>query len=527
MAVSTGHLKGKAAHAESTWPWHDLVWSGVPVSELGVGQRRMEAENHLAPGRLLRRSFAAVGGWHLLSELAEVWQPSRLKGITLDSRRGTPFLTATQVFDVRPMPRKWLSVDRTSKVGSRYLPHGTIVVTCSGSVGRATLTFQTHDKILISHDLLRLSFKNQSRWGWVYAYLRSQQAREMMRGEQYGHMIKHLGPDHLHNLPIPRISDKLAQHYQARVQEILYHREQGHELTLASERRFEEAVGPVGDVDFGETGFDIGIQTLTRKGRRLEAAHYTPLVTSTTSQLAKTAKRMITVSGAGFEVWVPGRYRRIPASNGVVYLDSSEILEINPDEDKRVADCRFGDSHNGRVEAGWVLIPCSGQVYGIIGTAVIAGENLVGKAVSNHVMRIAPTADCTMRTGYLQTALGHPTLGRTRVKALAFGSSVPEISPHDLGRLMVPRLEAAIEDEIADLAEEAVYHRGQADLLERKIAVDAGMEVAKLLSGPALKLVEDADDREVADQRLKEIKDAPQTVVRGDALAEMMNQWES
>lgn len=41
-------------------------------------------------------------GWKRLSEMARSWQLSRLKGIQVNRTYGTPFLAATQVFDVRP-----------------------------------------------------------------------------------------------------------------------------------------------------------------------------------------------------------------------------------------------------------------------------------------------------------------------------------------------------------------------------------------------------------------------------------------
>ena len=60
------------------------------------------------------------------------WQPSRLKGIQVSPEHGTPFLAATQVFDVRPVPRKWLSLNRTNDHVQRFVHEGTILLTCSG-----------------------------------------------------------------------------------------------------------------------------------------------------------------------------------------------------------------------------------------------------------------------------------------------------------------------------------------------------------------------------------------------------------
>lgn len=74
-------------------------------------------------------------GWLPMGELTRVWQPSRLKGIQVSPDYGTPFLAATQVFDLRPVPRKFLSLDRTDSSAERFVTNGMILVTCSGNVG--------------------------------------------------------------------------------------------------------------------------------------------------------------------------------------------------------------------------------------------------------------------------------------------------------------------------------------------------------------------------------------------------------
>ena len=111
----------------------------------------MEAENYLSSGYGLRLAIQERAmGWQPFRNYARVWQPSRLKGIQVGPDFGTPFLAATQVFDIRPVPRKWLSIERTHEASDRFVTPGTIVVTCSGAVGRATLAHAPHDKVLIS-----------------------------------------------------------------------------------------------------------------------------------------------------------------------------------------------------------------------------------------------------------------------------------------------------------------------------------------------------------------------------------------
>ena len=139
------------------WPWHEVNYSSIPSSLIFSGGRRMEAENFLANGFKTRQAIESIpSGWTRLAEVARTSQPSRLKGIQVSREFGTPFLAATQVYDVRPLPRKWLSLNRTSDHEERFVAQGTILLTCSGSVGRATLAHSTTSSALISHDLLRL-----------------------------------------------------------------------------------------------------------------------------------------------------------------------------------------------------------------------------------------------------------------------------------------------------------------------------------------------------------------------------------
>ena len=166
MAVRARLTPPRATQTE--WPWHKVKASSLKASLLFSDGRRMEAENFLASGFGTRVAIEAKGaGWTRLSNVARTWQPSRLKGIQVSPEFGTPFLAATQLYDVRPAPRKWLSLERTGDHAQRFVDEGTILVTCSGSVGRATLAHSTIKGVLISHDLLRIEALDPDWWGWI------------------------------------------------------------------------------------------------------------------------------------------------------------------------------------------------------------------------------------------------------------------------------------------------------------------------------------------------------------------------
>lgn len=473
------------------WPWHQAKWTSLHSHLLWGGDRRMEAENYLSSGYGLRLAIQDRDmGWLDFGSFASVTMPNRHKGIHVGSTYGTPFLAATQVFDIRPIARKWLAIEKWNDAAELFTKPGDILVTRSGNVGRATMATVALNGMLISDDLLRVAPNEGAQWGWLYAYLRSQQARAMMTGAQYGHVIKHLEPAHLNELPVPVVNDERAREFHAQTAEILDLRNRAHQLSLEAENRFEQALGSLKVQEWGEAGYSIrASDTIFSGRRRFEGGFHNPGTTTIRRHLASNGQGFTKLRDAGYDVWVPSRYKRIPAKDGVDYYDSADLLEVCPDVTKRFADCDFGDEYFGRVKSGWLLVPCSGQVYGIIGSLVLAGPSLDGQVVSNHVMRLTARAGAKIRTGYLLVALSHPQLGRPLVKALPFGSSVPEIDPSEFGSIEVVRLIEKEEDVIADLAEEAATIRSQADVKERALATAAGELIDRFMAGDMMDFV--------------------------------------
>jgi type I restriction enzyme, S subunit len=202
---------------QSIWKHHTAKWGELSSHVFWEGDRRMEAETYLSTGYGLRLAIEErATGWRRLGQMAHVWQPSRLKGIQVGPDFGTPFLAATQVFDIRPIPRKWLAIDKIDDAASLFTHTGSILVTRSGSVGRATLATEALKGVLCSDDLLRVEALAPEQWGWLYAYLRSPQVRAMMNSVQYGHIIKHLETSHLDALPIPMVRDDIAADFHKR-----------------------------------------------------------------------------------------------------------------------------------------------------------------------------------------------------------------------------------------------------------------------------------------------------------------------
>ena len=468
---------------QTNWPWHKVKSSSLRVSLLSNGGRRMEAENFLSSGlgtRLAIESKAA--GWTRLGDVARILQPSRLKGIQVSPEFGTPFLAATQVYGVRPTPRKWLSLNRTSDHAQRFVEEGTILLTRSGTVGRATLAHSTTDGVLISDDLIRVE-ANQENWrGWIYAYLRAPMVREMMKSARYGHIIKHLETHHLDELPILQLQQDLRAPYDQRASKIIGFRDRAHNLVDRAEAEYLNAIGTRPEIGDGTSGFVTKASAMFSRGRRLEGNYHNPPARAAERAVQSGAQRIDVLGDLVERVFVPGRFKHIYGDEGVPYLDSAQILEVAPDINKQVLSLKGKKQADYLVRAGTLLIPCSGQLHGIIGSVELATDWHENKVLTNHILRIVPKSKPAIRIGYLQAVLSHPLFGRPRVLKGAFGSSVPELSPDDVSGISVPRLPTAIEDKIADMMEEAATLRTQANELEKQIADEAEDHLNQFLS---------------------------------------------
>lgn len=466
------------------WHYHNIKSASLPASMLFSGDRRMEADNFLAAGFATRQAILSKKtGWKPLVEVALTWQPGRLKGIQVSSEFGTPFLAATQVFDVRPVARKWLSLNRTEDHKERFVSEGTILLTCSGSVGRATVADASIANTLVSHDLLRIEAKKAEEKGWIYAYLRTPAVRAMMTSAQYGHMIKHLEVSHLDALPLVECpSVTVREECLEKFNSIVSARNEAIAEIEKAEIEFERQFPLIHhDTDEGENGFSVSAsQTLMVGRRRFDAFRNNPYAQSIEERLAANTCSMDSLRSLGCEVWLPNRFRRVPAENGVDLVDSSSIFEINPDHRRTISATGISDRNGGFVKEDWLLMSRSGQVYGLLGSVAMATPSHLGKVVTDDIIRIRAGED--VDPGYLHLSLSHTALGRPRVKSLAYGSSIPHIEVEDLLDFTIPRMSKRREETIGSAVRRAYKKWSEADRVENELRDTAEALISRFLS---------------------------------------------
>jgi hypothetical protein len=344
--------------------------------------------------------------------------------------------------------------------------------------------------MLISHDLLRVEPAEKMYWGWIYAYLRAPQVRGMMKAAQYGHIIKHLETAHLDALPILKVSAPIRREFDVQSNAIIKLRNRAFKLAGETESRYAELIGTPARSKQLLSAFTTSARDMLGPRRRIEASAHNPIARAIAKGIDRAADKTELLVDLVERIFVPGRFKHVYGPEGTPYLDSAEILEISPDVEKHVLSLTAEEREEYLVHAGCLLVPCSGQLHGIIGSVVLSTQWHEGKVLSNHIMRIVPKHESTIRMGFLQCVLGHPQLGRPLMQRFAFGSSVPELAPDDIATIRIPRFGKRLENEMADAMESSAKLRGEADVLEEKMASHADSLLTAFLSGDHSMLAE-------------------------------------
>ena len=332
----------------------------------------------------------------------------------------------------------------------------------------------------MSDDLLRVEVRDETYWGWLYAYLRAPIIREIMKSTEYGHIIKHLETHHLNKLPVIVPPDPvLLETCTALAERLIEYRNEAYRKNLDAEELFDAQFPSSVDGRPAHSFIRRASTTLFSHRRRFDAFHHNPKSLAIEERLRRHSQAWTTLREANCEIWFPNRFNRIPAKDGTYLVGSSEIFELNPDIGRSVSAAGISDPNGGFVKPGWLMMSRSGQIYGLIGSVTMATHQHIGKLISDHVLRIVPGEG--IPAGYLYVALGHPNLGRARVKTLACGSSVPCIEVEDLKDFPIPRVSTSIENEIGSLAEAAFSRWAEADAIEQQLGTIAESALTKFI----------------------------------------------
>ncbi|WOC63437.1 hypothetical protein RI444_22545 (plasmid) [Paenarthrobacter sp. AT5] len=403
-----------------------------------------------------------------MKDIAEVWQPSRLKGIVVRAGAGLPFLSAGQVFEAVPVVRKWLARGHVPDEAGRYVSPEQILMSCSGRVGRITAVYPHHENIVVTHDLLRIVPRDANHYGWLYAYMRTTQFHGIASASQYGHMIKHLEPEHVQLMPVIMPSTEVVEKTSRLVALVLEKRREAAAIEAQANAQYESLINPGGGILERVVHGTVKASSLNSSRRRLDAEHFRPDYQQIEQLVLSAGTRPLqSLEDVTEKVSLGNRFRRYFGENGTSYRSAEELFDLNAPVTKRVYAGLVDNREKYTLKSGWIIMACSGQVYGLNGRVLLLTGAHDGIFGSHDLIRIIPRTE-EIHTGYLLLVLGNPKYGRPLVIRNAYGTSIPHLDPVDVRDVPVPRFDAETERRLGDMMVRVAELKAESDRLENE-----------------------------------------------------------
>lgn len=398
---------------------------------------------------------------------------------------GVPFLTGGDVLsaDLSRLPFLSRRDAYSPKLSYLRLEPGMTIISCSGAIGRMAYVREDMAGVWSSQDVMKVvPDAEKIPPGYLYAYLSSKFGVPLVVGGTYGAIIQHIEPEHIADLPVPRLGKKVEQ--------------AAHELiaSAAKLRADSSVLLEQAKVDTSKAwGIDPALRLRTKhhpdvnvvlastlaRTARFDAFFYGAAASSSDTVIAEISKRHpirrigdTDVSTMVFETTRFGRVSVEDPAFGVPFLSIADMMKGDPKSDCYISRKQAAQV-NAIVHSGWLILPRVGQLQGVFGTVSYVPRHLDGVAVSDNNIRIVPVGED--EGAYLWAALSTDLLYQQIIRR-ACGTSIPYIDSKRVADIPIPWPAKATRLKIADLVKSAMEMRSKASHDE----------------GEAVRLVEDA-----------------------------------
>ncbi|MCZ2442861.1 MAG: restriction endonuclease subunit S [Flavobacteriales bacterium] len=371
---------------------------------------------------------------------------------------GVPFLTSSSMLedDLSTAPLLSKKDAFSKKLGFLKLIQGSTLISCSGTIGKTIFSRQDMDGLWSSQDVLKIVPNIQKiPPGYLFAFLKGSFGIPFVISGTYGAIIRHLEPEHLHNIPIPRLSEDEEEKVHNLVAKAA-------ELRTESSKIISTARGEINRLfnfpeRLAESHRIFSVTTVSSKNIQYRFdAKFNDIILQTSERLLDKIIRKKSLSELGILGLESGRMKQVfvESQHGIPFLTSREIFRIDIIAERFLSKQLTKASDVGLVEKEDILIARSGQVGGIIGRGVWADKRFTDIAVSPHVLRLR-NAEQSIDSGYLFAYLCLSDVGYRQCVRFAYGSSVPAINPDQILSIKIPLVDEADQKSIGQLIRSA------------------------------------------------------------------------
>lgn len=457
-----------------------LQYTSVSLSEVQYNKLRLEASafNLNAKAAKSKVEHCLYGYVHLWGDdglVKEAFVRTRFKRIYVEKADGIPFYQPSSITEIFPKPVKYISERTNVDIEALRVKKGMLLMTVSGTIGKCSIVSNSLENKVFSHDLLRLTGKNEHDTGYIYAFFSTAVGQQILQTNNYGAVIQHIEPEHLKNIIIPDAPESIKKDIHDLIITSFNLRDQSNDLIEHAEKILYQELQLPPIEELKPTYFDKSVDLrnyttrLSSLDLRLDCSYHVPICNSIIDTLKKTAKNILLCKDKAISdsIILPMRFKRTYVEGheyGTKFIGGKHINELNPTSEKYLSTTLHG-TRLGRellLKENTILITRSGT----IGKISIVSKHWENWAANEHIIRVFPANKEI--AGYLYCWLS-TDYGLQFIQKHTYGAVVDEIDINHVGNVEIPLLKNELkQQEINNMVLQANDLRYQAYLKEQE-----------------------------------------------------------
>ncbi|MDI9406286.1 MAG: restriction endonuclease subunit S [Chitinophagaceae bacterium] len=385
-----------------------------------------------------------------------------------DAEHGVQFLGSSSMLqaDLGNLPYLRRKDAESPKLSYLKIQPGMTLISCSGTIGRMVYARPDMSEMWSSQHIMKVVPDDEKiPSGYLYAFLSSKFGVPLVTSGTYGSIIQSIEPEHLAELPVPRLGMKVEDSISHLVELASRNRSEAARLLKKAISAVKRILGPV--EEYATRATPLAVISSKNLQARFDAFYYSPKCSGARKSFDTASNCEHRLLGEVAEVFIPGIFKRRYADDpsfGVPYITGGDVFQLAALSDRYLMK-RVAAENALQVKQGSILVQEAGQLGGLIGRSVYVGAHLNGFAVSNNMVRI--TSKNPKDAGYLYGLLSTPE-GITLLSREAAGSSIPHMDAGRLNAVSIPWPHEEVRKSISMIVDNAVELRDKAVEAEEK-----------------------------------------------------------
>ncbi len=355
-----------------------------------------------------------------------------------DPAYGVPFLGSTDILAADLSFLSLLSKRQVAANPNFAIQEGYTLITRSGTIGRMVYVRSDMAGMACTEHAMRVVPDVEKILpGYLYAYLSSKFGVTLVISGTYGSIIQGIEPQHLADLPVPRLGENIEQEVDRLIKESSYLRTKASQLLREAREEFSWLGKGILDTPIAKSRPKINTVSSNKIFSRFEATYHNPIATAIEARVMEGQHTFI--GGICKKVFLPGIFKRIHIEDenyGAPYYSGASMYWLEP-LPKGILSYRTSLFEDVQIKQGTILVQAFGQADGLIGRPTWVGKHLDG-ATTTHMMVRLITHDPEM-AGYLYAYIDS-TCGYVQIARLPYGGSIPHFDGKGISSIPVPLL---------------------------------------------------------------------------------------